>query len=361
MLFNVVSKSQYFLRELWLFLLLDLLFICFFLLISIQLSKSKINAMVKKLAIAFISLILAGVFLFSLFEAYYRFIYDVPDGLGFLKVSKKWEERHVTLSEYNKYYFRDKPITLKKKEGVTRIGVIGDSISYGAGIENVNTRFSNLLEKKLADSGYKAEVYNLGIPGYDTDEELKLYRNLRHLNFDVIIWQYFLNDIQPEEASTGTQIIVNNRAKSPFFEQMSNKSYFLDFLYWKFSLKYKKTLQELKFADLNQYKNDDVLAGHKTNLNTLVDELQAENKKILVVIFPSTALIQNGQYSAAFAHDIVKEVFSKRNVITIDLLPDLIGQDKERLFASSTDSHPSEFVHGLAAEKIYKELLPLLE
>lgn len=303
----------------------------------------------------------AFVLIFSLLEAYFRFSYDVPDGLGFLKTSKKWQERHVTLQEYNKVFFRDKQFYLAKKVGTTRIGVIGDSISFGGGIEKAEDRFSNLLEKKLIDSRYNVEVYNLGIPGYDTDEELILYNRIKELNFDIIVWQYFLNDIQPQNASTGSQVIIKNRSKNNIAEYLTNKSYFFDFLYWRLTFKYQRTLQELRTADLNQYKNEEVLNGHKQNLNKFIDELQNNDKKILVVIFPSLVLLNNGNYPATYAHDIVKDVFSQKAVKTIDMLPDLIGQKKNEFFASQTDSHPNEFVHNLAAQRIYDNILEFLK
>jgi len=70
-----------------------------------------------------------------------------------------------------------------KTPGVVRIGVMGDSNTFGYGIKNVDNRFSNLLEAKLNKAGYKVQVYNFGVPGFDTWNEIRIIiRRIKNLN-----------------------------------------------------------------------------------------------------------------------------------------------------------------------------------
>ena len=294
----------------------------------------------------------------SAFEAYFRYIYDQSDGLGYLKVNKKWHQRHVIT---NTYFTRDRDFKTGKESDVTRIGVMGDSIAFGGGIENVNDRFSNILENNFKSQGKKVEVYNFAKLGYDTQGEIDdYYKNFKQLNPDIIIWQYFLNDIQPLGKSTGTLIISQNSQTSKLVKFLSDRSYFLDFIYWRFSTRYKKTFEQLKNADLSQYNNEPVLSQHQKQITDFVDSLKREKQKIIVVIFPFVHLLPD--YPAKGTHTRMQEVFKESGVdAVIDLLVDLETKQAKDLIASRFDSHPNELVHQIAADRLFEIIVPLLK
>lgn len=356
MFFNLWARLSYFLQDFALYIFL--LFVSFSLLIfaSIKIYKSQFTLFRKKLFITLLFTAFSLILFYSFIEAYFRYVYDVPDGLGFLKVNKKWHERHVV---YNNYFFRDRNFETDKKEGTTRIGVLGDSITLGGGIENVEDRFTNILEKKLKDAGKNVEVYNLGKSGYDTAGEIKEYEKVRHLKFDILIWEYFINDVQPTN-STGTPIIEKNSQKGKVVSFFSDRSYLFDYVYWRFSAKYQKTFQELKTADIAQYKNQEVLNEHKAEIAEFVKTLKQDNTKTVVIIFPSILLL--GPDYPNYVHGIVLDIFKQNAVeVFIDLLPDLVNGDRSQLIASQFDPHPSEIVHTLAAEKLKEQIMPLLK
>lgn len=256
---------------------------------------------------------------------------------------------------HNAYFFRDRDFDPNKKEGITRIAVIGDSIAFGGGIEKVEDRFSNILEKKLVDANRQAEVYNLGKPGYDTEAEINQYNQVKNLNFDIIVWQYFLNDVQPLEKSTGTSIIAKNSQKEKFVKALTYESYFLDFLYWRFSQKYQNTFSQLKDADIDQYKNEEVAAKHKQQIADFIKSIKDEDKKIVVIIFPFINLI-GPNYPAQNIHIDLKTYFENQQVDVIDLLDHLKDQNPQTLVAGKFDAHPNEYVHNLAAQKLFEKV-----
>ncbi len=71
------------------------------------------------------------------------------------------------LFESNSEGFRTKDISKKKDKDVIRIVFMGDSVTFGWGV-NQEERFSNVLEKKLnsIQNQFRFEVINFGIPGY---------------------------------------------------------------------------------------------------------------------------------------------------------------------------------------------------
>ena len=356
MLFNFLSRLVYFLKDFQLYLVIVIVSSFFSIVILYKIFKSEFSLQAKKIAYLIIFTLFAFVASYSIFEFYFRYIYDQSDGLGFLKVNSRWHQRHVVT---NNYFFRDRDFNPVKAEGITRIGVLGDSITFGGGIENPQDRFPDLLEKRLQDAGFKAEVYNLGVPGSDTEGEISGYQSVKHLNLDIIIWQYFLNDIQPLEKSTGSAIIDKNSKISPIASFSSDKSFFFDFIYWRFSNKYQRTFEELKNADLAQYQNEQILTKHKEQIGAFIDQLQEENIKVLVIIFPFVHLI-GPNYPAENIHDLMTNYFKEKGVETIDLLNDLKNKDPQVLIASRFDPHPNESVHALAAEKLFAKIAPFI-
>ena len=353
---NIISRITYFLDDFAPYLILSAVTLIAFILAVFKIYQSKIESKQKKLLIVTSTLILSLVFIFVVAEAYFRYIYDVPDGLGFLKVSKKWTERHVV---HNNYFYRDRDFETEKKAGTTRIGILGDSIAYGGGIENPQDRFSNILEKRLKDANYNVEVYNLGRPGYDTEVEVNEFEKVRHLNFDYIIWQYFLNDIQPSIKSTGTRIIETNRDLPGYITFFTNKSYFLDFVYWKVTPTHRKTFTQLRSADIAQYSNQEAVKKHKDDIYNFIQSFKGSNTKIVTIIFPSLLLI-GPDYPASHIHQMMSDYFRQNGVDTTDLFEDFRSLDKETLMASNFDPHPNELAHAIVAEKLFNEISPIL-
>src|SRR3989344_8628125 len=249
-----------------------------FVIFVFRLLKSSYALKTKKILLAFVFFIVSMVLTFSIFEGYFRYVYDESDGLGFLQVNKRWQERHVV---YNNYFKRDRDFKVEKPVGAIRIGVLGDSITFGAGIANTEDRFSNILQKRLEENGFNAEVYNLGVPGLDSHEEIKLYQDLSYLNFDIVVWQYFLNDIQPEDKGGPAKIISQDAYPNDLVRKLSKSSTFFDFLYWRFSSKYATTFDQLGSHYLQMYSDESILKSHEEELSKFIGELKEKDKKII--------------------------------------------------------------------------------
>ena len=255
---------------------------------------------------------------------------------------------------------RDRNFKVEKPYGTIRIGILGDSITFGAGIANTKDRFSDILQKKFQESGINAEVYNLGVLGLDSHEEIKLYQDLSYLNFDIIVWQYYLNDIQPEDKGEPAEIISRDAYTSDLIRVLSKNSTFFDFLYWRFSSKYATTFDQLGSHYLQMYSDESILKSHEEELSKFIGELKEKDKKIIVIIFPFIELI-GPDYPANYVHDEMKSFFNSHDIEVVDLLSDLKDSNWKKLVASKFDTHPNEKVHKLAAEKLYEKLYPELK
>lgn len=88
---------------------------------------------------------------------------------------------------------RDKEYSYEKPKGVLRILVLGDSFTWGAGVEN-NETFSKFLENILDTN---VEVINAGVNGYGTDQEY-LFLTTKGYKYrpDIVLLAFCLNDIE---------------------------------------------------------------------------------------------------------------------------------------------------------------------
>lgn len=90
--------------------------------------------------------------------------------------------------------FRAAP-TSPKPDGVKRIVIVGDSWTFGLGVEADET-FTSQLEKLLTRDGGKWQVYNLGMPGWNTTNQLAALRTLfSRVKPDVVVFCPTSNDI----------------------------------------------------------------------------------------------------------------------------------------------------------------------
>ena len=356
MFLNLWYRLGYFFHDFSFYLFLLFASSAFLVFGSFAIYKSQRSDRTKKIFLTFLVSLFSLIFIYSFFEAYFRYRFDESDSLGFLQVTGRWFKRHVV---FNNYFVRDRDFTLSKKEGVTRIGVIGDSIAMGYGIKKVDDRFSNLLEKKLQGAGKKVEVYNLGKSGYDTDTELEEYnKTFKDLNLDIVIWEYFLNDAQPNNRSTGSRVLINSRKQGNLARLISSYSFFFDYVYWRLASRYDKTFVALRNADLAAYKDKENFQRHKKDVIALSKELLNANKKVIVIVFPAVRFIDN--YPASDIHQTMDQIFKDQGLTLIDLLDNLKGKRYKDLVVSQFDYHPNEYVQKIAAQRLYEKILPLL-
>jgi len=78
----------------------------------------------------------------------------------------------------------------------TKILLLGDSTTAGFEVSDGET-FSSVLEGKLRDAGKSVRVYNAGVRGYGTDQELLLLRRMQvRLKPDIVIYTFCENDLR---------------------------------------------------------------------------------------------------------------------------------------------------------------------
>jgi GDSL-like Lipase/Acylhydrolase family len=85
---------------------------------------------------------------------------------------------------------QDPPVPDTRTPGVARLAVLGDSFTFGQGVEE-RERFT---ERLAADFG--AEVVNLGVPGYGTDQALLQFTHMdgAERSADLVVLAWFVDN-----------------------------------------------------------------------------------------------------------------------------------------------------------------------
>ncbi len=100
--------------------------------------------------------------------------------IGYEPVPLVYTGRDLSFYDYlgasNSLGFRDREHAVAKPKGVYRVVVLGDSIAAGLHVERNQDVFPPLLEQLLDQAGRRAEVINLAVSGYNTQQEVEMLR-----------------------------------------------------------------------------------------------------------------------------------------------------------------------------------------
>ena len=90
---------------------------------------------------------------------------------------------------------RDATRSVETRQGLRRIVILGDSVTYGHGVDAAEA-FPQILERKLRGRGRDVEVFNIGLPGWSTRQERMAYQRIaRKYQPDVVVLAVCLNDL----------------------------------------------------------------------------------------------------------------------------------------------------------------------
>lgn len=173
------------------------------------------NALRKFIVVTVPALLVAIALSMIAIEAWVRWRWDERRGTPGFYVSDP-ELGQTLAPNYNGWFagvpvrvnalgFRDeRDYDLEKKPNTFRILVLGDSVTFGHGALS-DTTYPFLLEQRLKQwrPGVDWQVWNLGVPGYNTAQELKyLERVGPRYHPDLVIVGFYENDLSDNDVPT---------------------------------------------------------------------------------------------------------------------------------------------------------------
>ena len=337
--------------------------------------KSALPALVK-------NIVLSGTVFFILFLGAEIFFlhFSESNAIGDRWSNKLWDKQYMNHRTSFRYtdskgnnqcaYFREPiPAADKKKK---KIWFIGDSFTYGFGLEQTSQTFPAVTEQLLNG---KIQSINLGDGGAATWSEKEILYSFAQKQGqmpEVVVWQYFGNDIDTKDE--GPDIYEKEMAQSRWVNLgrhfFRNKSFLLDYIYWQYFTGNERGTVNTYIDFLNKmYKTDSLIMNgrvmkdslgyitpyrqHLEPLKEAVAYYKSRGVKFLVIIFPF--LWKDGPENAEnlYAHRLEQDM-KKDTTDVINLTPLVKDIPVEKRVVNSHDLHPSVLVDQIVADTIAK-------
>jgi lysophospholipase L1-like esterase len=228
------------------------------------------------------------------------------------------------------------------------IMVLGDSYAFGYGVEEGES-FPALLELELsrAHAATQVRVVNLGIPGYDTSQELATLREWGpRLRPRIVLLQYHLNDLQRHpEAGSST-------APEPALAQVRRHVHLLRLvLPWLAALSRQVGLNPptTATAEVAAYVNDE--PAWQANRRALLDLFAAARELDAVpgVLVVPYLVDLSERHPAAPAYQVVVRFCDSVGVPVVNAFEQFRGERAGRFWISPFDGHPNAAGHVILA------------
>lgn len=251
----------------------------------------------------------------------------------------------------NSLGFRDREVP-PKGPGRYRITVVGDSFTFGQGIE-ADERFSNLLERFL---GARYEVLNFGKPGNNMPEHLDVLAQALTGSPDFVLLQLYINDFETPQMERPRPYPLLPGALN---RNLQGSSMMYDLL----SDRWVELQQTFGIADTYaRYMERNLRDPNAPNsreafglLRQFIARSRAAGVPCGTVLFPAVdAMGANGaHYPFGYLHERVRTLCAEEKVPCLDLLP-LFSTDRDprSLWVSPFDAHPNAAANRRAAFEI---------
>ncbi len=274
-----------------------------------------------------------------------------------------WEDRpHKYFLHEGVHSLQDQHQALLKSKDTLRIGVIGDSFTFGPYLQ-VDDTFPSRLERwwNLNKEQQKVEVINYGITGLSTWQEIELVKKALSEDVDMLILAVTLND--PELVNYNPSDNKVNKFGQPIADTWLRRE-------WKTWHLIQDRLEN--YRSVSKYKNyfhdlwynNDTYGRFQSSVKEIAELSQQHQVPIVAVIFPTFGFLNDQSYPFFDLHSRAKEAMEAVAIKTLDLFKGYRHIPLDRLTVlPGRDRHPNEIAHRIAAEKIYnwlrhKNILP---
>lgn len=218
-----------------------------------------------------------------------------------------------------------------------RIIVLGDSLTFGWGVEQEDT-FANILEVEL-NQEFPTEIINFGAGNYNTEQQVNLFleKGLKYEPDKVVVF-YFINDAE----------VTPEKSKLWFL----GYSQFISFYWSRINTFMNRHFPSKSFKD---FYSGLYLDNHTGWLNArkafmqLKDTCKKENMELQVVLLPELHDVDNSIFNNEYS---IISAFLESNAIDYLSLAAFFADydDPMQLWVSYDDAHPNKLAHQAIAE-----------
>ena len=272
-------------------------------------------------------------------------------------ISKYFQAKMFTT---NSLGFRNPEIKLNKQTGITRIAVLGRSITMGWGV-NDNDVFTSVLQNKLDEwKPDSYEIINCSVGGHNIIQMLNHYESyVDPIKPDIIFIPMSIRDINEKIKETPRQI---STAKP----KVTNIRYYLSFTFTYVAARsiVRKQSKKIFSIDWNTRYND--LIASKTlmiNAEPIISQFieKRYNEGIPCYIFAARPLKKlTIKDKEKYREQLMEWSKSKNGTKFLDTYKHTIGKKPKNSNIYLGDSHPSAEKHILFAEALFLEMKSII-
>ena len=267
--------------------------------------------------------------------------------------ARRWTAARVHL---NGLGFRDREVRPQKLPGVYRIAVVGDSFTFGQGIE-AGDRFTNRLERDLNGTGRRFEVLNFGQPGVETIDEVRILKQaVLGVHPDFILLQWYSNDVEGDDKSGRPRTLP--LVPSEFVETFLHRN---SVLYYILEDRWSALQQRLGWTEtyegyMRARFGDSASTGSREAalaLAQFVALCRTQHIEMGIVLFPDLGNAVGKVSPLDFLRDRVLTECQRAGIDCLDLRRSVADQGRGKaLMVNRFDGHPNAEVNRIAAHEI---------
>lgn len=241
-----------------------------------------------------------------------------------------------------------------KAAGVYRIVCLGDSFTFGEGVEESGTwpnQLAGILSDKRGGIGAsKIEVINAGVQGHGLlDCVLNYGVHETDFDADAVILTFFMNDLVAQRETIRLNDELHRDRPTSGLASWSRVVDFFDA---------RATAQQQQADMLDAIRSsfdEDGCDTFNEAIAGLRDYLNEKDVQLLVVVYPLLWSL-DADYPLQREHRFIDESLEAAGVPVVDLLDALKNIPASSLWAHPTDHHPNARAHRIAAEQVARKL-----
>ena len=247
--------------------------------------------------------------------------------------------------ETNNYGLRSGQIDKEPGNDITRILMLGDSVTFGWGVKYDETISRGLEESLSYTINGKVEVINAGVGNYNTSMQAEWFDTIGvFFSPDLVVLNFFINDAELTPTYKAISFLDKHlyskviflagldSAKRKFFREKDWESYY----------------RSLYFS------NSEGWLEFKESFLRIVDICKKNDLPLIIADYPELRRLQPYPFQ-----DISRKIellSDASNVHYISLLPAVINEKPEKLWVSVPDPHPNGYANKLMSEFLAKKL-----
>jgi lysophospholipase L1-like esterase len=276
--------------------------------------------------------------------------------------TRQSNREYDTAVRINAQGFRaDREYSHAPARGVTRIVALGDSFTFGQGVE-IQEAWPSILERRLG----KAEVVNLGVPGYGVDQQLLMLESRGlHYQPDVIVLGLHTPDIFRNTSASHGQFakplfrigddgleLTNVPTPPPGTPVPARDS----------GLLHRSRLFRMVYVRMERHGTGNVWEITEGILRRMADTASGAEARLFVLLLPPQYAVYGSaleRTSQAHTTDLIADLLREHGIEHLDLTPALAAaaaagkSPAERLFYAG-DGHFTAAGNRVVAEELLR-------